>query len=286
MGQFKTTIRLSWDDLDLLTAYQTAKDIPVRTEAIMRAVKEACVREKITIAMLPENMRASYYLAAENLAIKTPIKEEGKEEKKDPYEDPYEWLCSETNRMGDYQRCQRRIKASVCILLTACKRIPKSQWSNVFPGEELGEEDAKEERFDPEDVKEVEKLAKEGLSFEEIAEKIDMYELDLKELVKAHDITIEEPKKEPVATAPTVQKEPEKKPITQKTTSFPEKPSTAIAPPKPQEPSVDQPGMKVSKTDVDPDIEVQPAAIIKTLRERAVSKPKTRGQQTLGDDNP
>lgn len=86
MKQLKTTIRLSYDDLDLLTAYQTAKDIPTRTQAIMEAVNEACAREKITAAILPETMRASYYMLArpQQPSMTT---EEGKSQKNDTDDD-------------------------------------------------------------------------------------------------------------------------------------------------------------------------------------------------------
>lgn len=167
-----------------------------------------------------------------------------------------EWLCPQTNRISGYERCERKLRAQPeeCEKwynnLGVCKAVPKYYWSILFPGEA---EEAKEKEAE------------------------------------------EEPKKKP-----------EGKPITQKETATPPHRSlviheTQIAPKptpekrseplrmgasEPQEPSVDQPGMKVSKTDVDPDIEVQPATIIKTLRERSVSKPKTRGQQTLGDDTP
>ena len=109
MKQFKTTIRLSWDDLDLLTAYQTAKNIPVRTEAIMRAVKEACAREKITVAILPETMRASYMLTRpEEKPIETPIQEKeiSEEAKEGLEEEEGVWYCK-------HQKLESRKKCTI-----------------------------------------------------------------------------------------------------------------------------------------------------------------------------
>ena len=295
MGQFKTTIRLSWDDLDLLTAYQTAKDIPVRTEAIMRAVKEACVREKITIAMLPENMRASYYLAAENLAIKTPIKEEGKEEKKgtdsgkqddddeklDSWGCPLEnFDCTKQKTIDDCRACP-----SLCEHIAKC-----ASWA-------LKEILAERAKLKPKK--------------EPVPKKPESMKVSKTEVVEKPEPKEEEPV---TPTQATPKPTPEKRPETLRMgASEPQQPSVIEEAPKyrkPGEVAINlsglspegkvtilkaiakdeapkvQPGMEVSKTDVDPDIEVQPATIIKTLRERAVSKPKTRGQQTLGDDNP
>ena len=53
----------------------------------MTAVKEACAREKITVAILPKTMRASYYLAeSEKKPIETPIKEDLDENETDAAE--------------------------------------------------------------------------------------------------------------------------------------------------------------------------------------------------------
>ncbi len=194
--------------------FQRKHNLTFRTDALIEIVKVACSAVGIDLSDIP---------AAP--ALPTQATEE---------QAPGKWPCSINGRIGDYLRCERKIKKQPeeCKKwynnLGVCKGVPKYYWSILFEVEEGEEEEAEEE---PEE-------------------------------------------------------EASRKPITQKNTSIPEEPSTAIVPPKPQEPSVDQPGMKASKTDVYPDIEVQPAAIIKGLRERSVSKPKTRGQQTLGDEGP
>lgn len=114
--EFKTTIRLSWDDLDLLTAYQTAKDIPSRTEAIMKAVREVCDREKITVSILPEKMRAAYYMINHKPKQPEPIEEEEEEEeeKYTAWNCPFERLYRKKERTIDDCRLCPDTKFSIC----------------------------------------------------------------------------------------------------------------------------------------------------------------------------
>jgi hypothetical protein len=164
MKQFKTTIRLSWDDLDLLTAYQTAKNIPVRTEAIMQAVKEACAREKITAAILPETMRASYMLTRpEEKPIETPIQEEENHEEEE--ETSGTWPCPHERLILKKQKTIDDCRVCPSGEVDTCKNI--EEWARKeLIAERAGLELAHKEESEETEKKGSEKPDKKPISTE------------------------------------------------------------------------------------------------------------------------